>query len=66
MSQVIDWSKYGRSKREKPQVEITYQGNEAGTGTVVTAVFPLEHLDYVIERLRAQRDYWKAEGKNRG
>ena len=61
MSQVIDWSRYGRSKRIVPEVEISYR--DLSHVIICDASFPMDRLDEVIEKLRAQRDYWKAEGK---
>lgn len=66
MSTVIDWSKYGRRKREKPQVEINYQDDGTAHGATVTAVFPIEQLERVFELIKAQREYWKADGKDHG
>lgn len=64
MSQIIDWSRYGRVKRIVPEFEISYR--DLGHVIICDASFPMDRLDEVIEKLRAQRDYWKAEGKNRG
>lgn len=59
MSQVIDWSRYGRSKRQKPKWEVTYSGDETQDGFVVTAVFPIECLEEVMKHIKAQRDFWE-------
>lgn len=64
MSQVIDWSKYGRSKRVVPEIEIAYR--DAERAIICDVSFPMDRLDEVIEKLKAQRDHWKSEEKNRG
>ena len=58
-AEVIDWSKYGRTKREQPRAEITYAGNGRGDGIRITAVFEPQDLDAVVALIRRQLDYWK-------
>ncbi|MFL9918816.1 hypothetical protein PQR75_26230 [Paraburkholderia fungorum] len=62
MSNVIDWSKYGRGKKpEKPSYEITYHGD--GERIWCTAMFPIERFDKVQDQIKTQIDYWKDEHK---
>ncbi|KVC77153.1 hypothetical protein WI76_17535 [Burkholderia ubonensis] len=57
---VIDWSKYGRiRKQEMPDVEISFR--DVDGRIICCASFPVDRLDEVIDRLRAQRDFWIAE-----
>lgn len=64
MSDVFDWSKYGRGKRpEKVKWEVTYAGNDRGDGIRITAVFEPGDLDEVVASIRRQIQYWKDEPK---
>ncbi|NPT36222.1 hypothetical protein [Paraburkholderia xenovorans] len=63
MTNVIDWSKYGRAKRKDPKWEVTYEGNARGDGIRITAVFETEDLDEVVASIRRQIQYWKDEPK---
>lgn len=60
MSNVIDWSKYGRGpKRETPKWKVTYSGNATKDGITVTAIFPLECFDEVAKSIKEQIEFWK-------
>jgi len=61
--EVIDWSKYGQTKRERPRWEVTYEGNGRGDGIKVTAVFEPKDLDAVVASIRQQMEYWANEPK---
>lgn len=62
MSDVIDWSQYGRpKKRELQEIEIAYR--EEGGRIVCTASFPIDRLDELFDRLKAQRDFWAKSGE---
>jgi hypothetical protein len=58
LSNVIDWSKYGRvPAREQQEIQISYR-EEAGR-IVCMASFPIDRLHEVFDRLKAQRDFWR-------
>lgn len=58
MSDVIDWSRYGRMpKRERVEIEVSYR--EEGGRIICTASFPLDRADEVLARLKAQREFWR-------
>ncbi|AIO75302.1 hypothetical protein [Burkholderia multivorans] len=57
----IDWSKYGRIPKvlKKPDVEISFR--DVDGRIICSALFPVDRLDEVIDKLRAQRDFWLSE-----
>jgi len=58
----IDWSKYGRAPvRDQQEIHISHR-EEAGR-IVCTASFPIDRLDEVVDRLKAQRDFWAKSGE---
>lgn len=57
MSNVIDWTKYGRTKPTPPAYEITYHGDSDRTWC--TARFPLERYEEVKGRIEEQIQFWK-------
>ncbi|MEK6346395.1 MAG: hypothetical protein V4764_02885 [Burkholderia sp.] len=61
MSNVIDWTKYGRApRREQPEITITYHGAEHdGKRIWCTATFPLERADDVKALIDQQIEFWK-------
>jgi hypothetical protein len=63
MSTVIDWSKYGRAKREKPSWSVTYEDDGHGDCISITAVFQARDLDGVVASIRRQLEYWANEPK---
>ena len=64
MSEVIDFSKYGRdNESQKVRWDVTYEGNGRGDGMRITAVFEPEHLDAVVASIRKQMQEWANEPK---
>lgn len=60
MSNVIDWSKYGRfPKREQMEIEIVYSGD--GQRVWCVAKFPIERYDLAKEMIERQIQYWERE-----
>ncbi|WP_175803705.1 hypothetical protein [Burkholderia ambifaria] len=56
----IDWSKYGRiQNREQADVEITFR--DVAGRIICGTSFPVDRMDEVIDRLKAQRDFWLAQ-----
>lgn len=64
MSQVIDWSRYGRiPARTMPEIDLSFR--DVDGRIICSASFPVDRLDEVITRLKAQRDFWLSERARR-
>ncbi|WP_369053114.1 hypothetical protein [Burkholderia gladioli] len=64
MSNVIDWSKYGRApapSRARPDITLEYHGD--GARTWCTATFPIEQFATVKSMVDRQIEFWK-QGEN--
>ncbi|MDN7825129.1 hypothetical protein QZN01_20975 [Burkholderia cenocepacia] len=60
MSNVIDWSKYGRGpKRIQMEIEIVYSGD--GQQVWCVAKFPIERYDVAKEMIERQIQYWERD-----
>ncbi|WP_257803308.1 hypothetical protein [Burkholderia glumae] len=58
MSNVIDWSKYGRGKkRQQPEIQLEYRRD--GDRIVCTATFPIDRLDDLKSMIDRQIEYWE-------